>query len=62
MDDHEYKRTRSQARLDRIARWIETWHEIKYFGKALGRLGEWIVRLLISVWLLVELWDRVFGK
>ena len=58
----DYKRIRTDARLDRIARWIETWHEIRYFGKALGKLGEWIIRILISTWLVVEIWNRVFGK
>ena len=62
MNEDERKRIRTDARLDRIARWIETWHEIRYFGKALGKLGEWIIRILISAWLVVEIWNRVFGK
>lgn len=58
----ECERTRHDARLDRIARWIDTWHEIKYFGKALGALGQWVIRICISIILVIEVWQRVFGK
>lgn len=59
---NEHDKTLAASRLDRFSRWVETWHNIRYFGKALGKLGEWVMRILISAWLLAEAWNRLFGK
>ena len=58
-DDEHYRRA---SKFDRITRWVETWHEIRYFGKALGSLSQWLIRLFICIILVIEIWKRLVER
>lgn len=59
---NEFDKTKDAARLDQLHNWIEKWHHIKYFGRALGSLGVWVIRIAGAILLLIELGKRVFEK